>query len=155
DGAATGLGERAERLVHRPFSRAHWARGPVTAHGPASCPGTLPGRQCSSRLTLVATGAQVQAPSAQEAAGAQRRPTRRWVLTSLSRAIWKNEERRTKRATSIRISPAATMPISDQRQLHSARLNDRTKTQPRKPAAPSGSTPTVTKSQGLPVMRRR
>jgi hypothetical protein len=46
------------------------------------------------------------------------------VLTSLSRAIWKNEERRTKRATSNRIRPATTMPISDQRWVHGALPSD-------------------------------
>src|SRR5690348_10976577 len=66
----------------------------------------------------------------------QCRLVRRWPLTSsLSRGSEKNEERRMNRAHTIRTSPAMTMPMSDQRWLHVARLNDRTKTQPRKPAA--------------------
>ena len=60
-----------------------------------------------------------------------------------------------KRAKNIRISPATTMPISDQRWVHGAAPSDLAKIQPRKPAAPSGSRPTLTKSKELPTMRRR
>ena len=59
------------------------------------------------------------------------------------------------RAENIRISPAIMMLISDQRWTDGALPTDLTKIQPRKPTAPSASTPTTTKSPALLTMRRR
>jgi hypothetical protein len=72
-----------------------------------------------------------------------------------SLGIWKNEDRRTKRAKSIKIRPSAMMPASDQSWAAGAACTDLAIIQPRNPEDPRESLPRSRKSQTLPNTRRR
>src|SRR5205823_13714129 len=76
-------------------------------------------------------------------------------LGALSRAIRNHGNRTMKRATSIKATPAMTMPTTDHRCDPGAFCHDRTTIQTRKPAADRGRLPTSTASQALLKMRRR
>jgi WD40 repeat protein len=74
---------------------------------------------------------------------------------SLSRRVWKNSDFSTKRAASIAIRPAPTIPTSDQRSGHGAATTDFSVIQPRNPADPSGRIPSIIVSQPFEITRRR
>src|SRR5580704_9964995 len=76
-------------------------------------------------------------------------------LAALSRWMWKNWERRMKRAASMRITPAATTPISDHRCDWGAFWTDLRTIQTRNPVAARGRMPMRTASQALLKIRRR
>ena len=76
-------------------------------------------------------------------------------MVSLSRSMWKNDDRSTSRANSIRMRPTPKMPISDQICDAGAVDSDFTTIQTRNPAAAMGSTPSATASHRLVKTRRR
>ena len=74
---------------------------------------------------------------------------------ALSRGIWKNEDCKANRATSIKTRPATTMPIRAHRCAQGADCSDLTNTQPRNAAEASGRMPTSSASPAWLKIRRR